>query len=200
MKKRVPSLLLTLLALAGLLTADGCSLGHNPRPDSYTPSFPVENAVQSDREKISGPRIAIGSVSILGYLNRPQLSLYDGNDVKVELAEFNHWSEPFGKGITRVLCDTMFASLTPREGLASPTRSQQPFQWRITVGIARLDSASNGNVILDVGWNFVNESDEESRSGRFMRHAPADPDIPPIVQTQSTLPVQFGAAPGQMIP
>ena len=35
MKKRTPSLLLALLALAGLLTAGGCSLGRSPRPDFY---------------------------------------------------------------------------------------------------------------------------------------------------------------------
>ena len=100
-------------------------------------SSPVENVVQSGKEKISGPRVAIGPVSIPGYLDRPQLFLRDGNDVKVELAEFNHWSEPFGEGVTRVLCDAVSASLTPRKGLASPMRSQQPFQWRIAVDIAR---------------------------------------------------------------
>ena len=91
MKKRAPSLLLALLALAGLLTAGGCSLGRSPRPDFYMLSSPVENVVQSGKEKISGPRVAIGPVSIPGYLDRPQLFLRDGNDVKVELAEFNHW-------------------------------------------------------------------------------------------------------------
>ena len=86
MKKRAPSLLLALLALAGLLTAGGCSLGRSPRPDFYMLSSPVENVVQSGKEKISGPRVAIGPVSIPGYLDRPQLFLRDGNDVKVELA------------------------------------------------------------------------------------------------------------------
>ena len=68
MKKRAPSLLLALLALAGLLTAGGCSLGRSPRPDFYMLSSPVENVVQSGKEKISGPRVAIGPVSIPGYL------------------------------------------------------------------------------------------------------------------------------------
>ena len=70
MKKRAPSLLLALLALAGLLTAGGCSLGRSPRPDFYMLSSPVENVVQSGKEKISGPRVAIGPVSIPGYLDR----------------------------------------------------------------------------------------------------------------------------------
>ena len=117
MKKCAPSLLLTLLALAGLLSIGGCSLGRSPRPDFYMLSSPVENVVLSGKEKISGPRVAIGPVSIPGYLDRPQLFLRDGNDVKVELAEFNHWSEPFGEGVTRVLCDAVSASchLSPRE-------------------------------------------------------------------------------------
>ena len=200
LKKRAPSLLLALLALAGLLTAGGCSLGRSPRPDFYMLSSPVENVVQSGKEKISGPRVAIGPVSIPGYLDRPQLFLRDGNDVKVELAEFNHWSEPFGEGVTRVLCDAVSASLTPRKGLASPMRSQQPFQWRIAVDIARFDGAPNGSVILDAGWSLVNESGEELKSGRFVQHAPAGPDIPSMVQAQSALLAQFGAVLGKMIP
>ena len=101
MKKRALSLLLALLALAGLLSAAGCSLGRSPRPDFYMLSSPAENNVLSGKEKISGPRVAIGPVAIPGYLDRPQLFLRDGNDVKVELAEFNHWSEPFGEGVDR---------------------------------------------------------------------------------------------------
>ena len=38
--------LTALLALAGLLTAGGCSLGRSPRPDFYMLSSPVENVVQ----------------------------------------------------------------------------------------------------------------------------------------------------------
>ena len=116
MKKCAPSLLLTLLALAGLLSIGGCSLGRSPRPDFYMLSSPVENVVLSGKEKISGPRVAIGPVSIPGYLDRPQLFLRDGNDVKVELAEFNHWSEPFGEGVTRVLCDAAMPTLCVLSG------------------------------------------------------------------------------------
>ena len=51
MKKRALSLLLTLLALAGLLSAAGCSLGRSPRPDFYMLSSPAENSVLSGKEK-----------------------------------------------------------------------------------------------------------------------------------------------------
>ena len=66
MKKRAPSLLLALLALAGLLTAGGCSLGRSPRPDFYMLSSPVENVVQSScatamTSKSSWPSSTIGA-------------------------------------------------------------------------------------------------------------------------------------------
>ena len=91
-------------------------------------SSPAENSVLSGKEKISGPRVAIGPVAIPGYLDRPQLFLRDGNDVKVELAEFNHWSEPFGEGVIRVLCDAVSASLAPRKraGLPHPFATAFP--------------------------------------------------------------------------
>ena len=195
MKKRAPSLLLALLALAGLLTAGGCSLGRSPRPDFYMLSSPVENVVQSGKEKISGPRVAIGPVSIPGYLDRPQLFLRDGNDVKVELAEFNHWSEPFGEGVTRVLCDAVSASLTPRKGLASPMRSQQPFQWRIAVDIARFDGAPNGSVILDAGWSLVNESGEELTRRQFPSRCCRWPWSPPNSRRPRRAAVRFCTSP-----
>ncbi|MFQ9489772.1 MAG: membrane integrity-associated transporter subunit PqiC [Bilophila wadsworthia] len=199
MKKRAPSLLLALLALAGLLTAGGCSLGRSPRPDFYMLS-PRWKMWSSPAKKKSPATRRHRTRVHSGHLDRPQLFLRDGNDVKVELAEFNHWSEPFGEGVTRVLCDAVSASLTPRKGLASPMRSQQPFQWRIAVDIARFDGAPNGSVMLDAGWSLVNESGEELKSGRFVQHAPAGPDIPSMVQAQSALLAQFGAVLGQMIP
>ena len=54
--------------------------------------------------------------------------------------------------------------------------------------------------MLDAGWSLVNESGEELKSGRFVQHAPAGPDIPSMVQAQSALLAQFGAVLGQMIP
>ena len=66
--------------------------------------------------------------------------------------------------------------------------------------IARFDGAPNGSVILDAGWSLVNESGEELKSGRFVQHAPAGPDIPSMVQAQSALLAQFGVVLGQMIP
>ena len=114
------------------------------------------------------------------------------------MAEFNHWSEPFGEGVTRVLCDAVSASLTPRKGLASPMRSQQLFLWRIAVDIARFDGTPNGSVILDAGWSLVNESGEESVADVFAQDAPfAGPDIPSMVQAQSVLLAQFGAVLGR---
>ena len=85
-----------------------------------------------------------------------------------------------------MLCDAVSASLAPRKGLASPIRSQQPFQWRIAVDIARFDGAPNGNVILDAGWSLVNENGEELNSGRFVQRAPPARH-PSMVQAQSTL-------------
>ena len=199
--KKLVSLLPALLALFGLLAASGCSpFGRSPRPDFYVLSSPAENAVEPGHEAVAGPRVAIGPVTIPAYLDRPQIFLRDDNQVKVHLEEFNQWSEPFGDGVTRVLCEAVSASLAPRKGLAFPMRSPQQAQWRIAVDIARFDGAPNGDVVLDAGWSLVNGLGEELRSGRFVQRAPAGPDITSLVQAHSALLAQFGAVLGKIVP
>ncbi|MFR0875433.1 MAG: membrane integrity-associated transporter subunit PqiC [Bilophila wadsworthia] len=176
MKKRAPSLLLALLALAGLLTAGGCSLGRSPRPDFYMLSSPVENVVQSGKEKISGPRVAIGPVSIPGYLDRPQLFLRDGNDVKVELAEFNHWSEPFGEGVTRALRRRV-RILTPAKGWPLPcvrsSLSSGALPWISPVLTVRPTAASSSTQA-----GAREREREEPKSGRLCSTPPPVPTSP----------------------
>ncbi|WP_303238302.1 membrane integrity-associated transporter subunit PqiC [uncultured Bilophila sp.] len=198
MNKRF-SLLTALLALS-LLAAGGCSVGRSPRPDFYMLSSPAENAAVPGHEAAVGPRVAIGPVTIPGYLDRPQIFVRDGNQVKVRLEEFNHWSEPFGEGVTRVLCDAVSASLAPRKGLAFPMRSPQQPQWRIAVDIARFDGAPGGDVVLDAGWTLVNEIGDEIRSGRFVQRTAAGPDITSMVRAHSALLAQFGAVLGNIVP
>lgn len=198
MKKRFP-FFPVLLALAALLATSGC-LGRSPRPHFYMLASPAENAVTPGTEAVRGPRVAIGPVSIPGYLDRPQIFLREGNDVTVKLAEFNQWSEPVKEGVTRVLCDAVSASLLPRRGLAVPLRSSQAFQWRLAVDIARFDGAPDGEVLLDAGWLLVNEQGEAVRSGRFVQRAAAGPDIASMVRAHSALLAQFGAELGRMIP
>ena len=191
---------LALLALAGMVALGGCSLGRSPRPQFYMLTSPAESTLLPGQERLTGPRVAIGPVSIPGYLDRPQLFLRTGNDVQVELAEFNQWSEPVAEGVTRVLCDAVSASLAPRKGMAFPMRSPQPVQARIAVDIARFDGAPNGTVMLDAGWSLVSDQGEELRSGRFVQQASAGPDINTLVRAQSALLAQFGAELGRMIP
>lgn len=198
MNKRF-SLLTALLALS-LLAAGGCSVGRSPRPDFYMLSSPAENAAVPGHKAAVGPRVAIGPVTIPGYLDRPQIFVRDGNQVKVRLEEFNHWSEPFGEGVTRVLCDAVSASLAPRKGLAFPMRSPQQPQWRIAVDIARFDGAPGGDVVLDAGWTLVNEIGDEIRSGRFVQRTAAGPDITSMVRAHSALLAQFGAVLGNIVP
>lgn len=193
------SLLLSLLALCGMTLLGGCALGRSPRPNFYMLSSPAENAIQPGQSRITGPRIAVGPVTIPGYLDRPQLFLRTGNDVQVELAEFNHWSEPLAEGVTRVLCDAVTASLAPQNGMAFPMRSTQSVDRSISVDITRFDGAPNGIVTLDAGWSLLDAHGGEIRTGRFIRQASAGPDINSMVRAQSELLASFGAELGKMV-
>ena len=190
---------LFLLCLALLI--GGCSsLGRSPRPDFYMLSSPAEAHIPHERNITTGPRVAVGPVTIPGYLDRPQLFVREGNSVNVRLEEFNQWSEPLGDGITRVLCDAATMRLASRNGTAFPLRAALQPQWRISVDIARLDGAPGEDVILDAGWSLNDEQGNIVRSGRFTRRIPAGDDLSSMVEAGSTLLARVGAELGAMIP
>ena len=71
------------------------------------------------------------------------------------------------------------------------------YEIKATVTGTQTDAGTGENFF---SVSLVNESGEELKSGRFVQHAPAGPDIPSMVQAQSALLAQFGAVLGQMIP
>ncbi len=179
----------------------GCSsLGRSPRPDFYMLSSPAESHVSQEHIRLTGPRVAIGPVTIPGYLDRPQLFVRKTNDVTVLLEEFNQWSEPLGSGITRVLCDVITMRLQPRNGMAFPLRAAFQPQWRVSVDIGRLDGAPGEEVILDALWSLNDEQGNTVRSGRFIRRAPAGNDLTSMVEAYSKLLAGFGDEIGRAIP
>lgn len=189
-----------LFFLIVLLAVGGCSLGRSPRSSFYMLTSPAETTVPAERFAVTGPRVAVGPVSVPGYLDRPELFLRKGNSTNVELTEFHQWSEPITDGVTRVLCDAISASLAARKGLAFPLRSPLHPQWRISIDITRLDGSLKGEVLLDAGWILADEQGTEVRSGRFVRRAPAGETITTLVQAQSALLAELGATLGRIIP
>ena len=191
----------TILLCLIVLLLGGCSLGRSPRTTFFMLASSAESQLKATQENVTGPRVAIGSVVIPGYLDRPQIFIRDGNSVLVELEEFNQWSEPFGNGVTRVLCDAVSATLAPRKGLAFPMRSPLEPQWRVSVEINRFDGAPGGEVMLDAGWTLINAtSGNEIQSGRFVERTPAGQTLTSLVQAHSTLLGRFGQHLGTLIP
>lgn len=186
--------------LSGLSLLGGCTLGRSPQTDFYMLASPAEVSIPDEHVVISGPRVAIGPVIVPAYIDRPQLFIRDGNSVSVQLSEFKQWSEPMSDGITRVLCDTLSATLVPRNGQAFPLRAPLQAQWKISVDIARLDGAPGGDVMLDAGWSLTNANGNEVRSGRFVRRTSAGDSMITLVQAHSDLLAAFGNALGKLIP
>lgn len=191
----------TLLLLFLVVLLGGCSsFGRSPRTDFYMLSSPEEAHFSGNQNLMTGPRVAIGPVTIPGYLDRPQIFVRENNKVTIELKDFSQWSEPLANGVTRVLCDAVTLSLHPRNGLAFPLRAALQSQWRLSIDIGRLDGAPGEEVTLDAIWNLNDNQGNTLRSGRFTRSMPAGNDLADMVEAQSRLLADFGKQLGAIIP
>ena len=184
-----------ILSIIMLLCLSACSLGRSPRPSFFV--LPSPAGAPSDpaaRQQLTGPRIAIGPVTIPGTLDRPQLFLRSGNATQVTLEEFNLWSEPVPDGVARVLSETLSLRLAPRQGFAFPLRASLAPDWRISIDIRRLDGAPGEQAVLEAGWVLCDIQGKVLRSGRFTQAAAAGPDLNSLVAAEGSLLEAFANA------
>ncbi len=189
------------LLLLCLVCIGGCSiLSRSPSPDFYLLVSPAETGIVHEGALSTSLRVAVGPVTIPGYLNRQQLCIREDSSPTVRVEEFSRWGEPLQDGVTRVLCDALSRKLASRNGAAFPMRAAFQPQWRIAVDIARMDGAPGKKVVLDATWSINDEQGNTVRSGRFTSALPAGDTLSDMVTASSNLLVCLGAELEEMIP
>ncbi|MGD0231129.1 MAG: PqiC family protein, partial [Syntrophorhabdales bacterium] len=150
MRRYAPWIMLFCIALLLLLPA-GCGTSQASRfytlnPVTTGPAFPPS----------SGPAasIAIQSVEIPDYLDRPEIVTRNGNN-GLELAEFDRWAGELQKDIARVLAETMSARLPENNVFVLTGRRVAPADYTITVHVTRFDPVPGNAVRLKAMWTIM---------------------------------------------
>lgn len=184
-------LLLCVLCLP--LTA--CGLGRSPAPTYYALSAVAP--LKIDNVKLSGPRVAVGPLTLPSYLDRNALftrSAQNPAAPEVSIREQSQWSEPLNDGVIRVLCAGISYRLNAHEGMAFPLQAAIPSTWRLSLDMTRFDGAPGGDVTLEAGWTLATALGDVFAMGRYTDTLTSGPDIAHMISTQSMLLDRFSQA------
>ncbi len=179
-----------LLGIAILLSACGRS-----EPTSF---YILESKVASPTFEYSAkakrkmPKVVLQEVSIPAYLDRIALVNRQNNGVKVEISEFNSWSEDLDGGISRTLSAVLLDSLLKQNILLVPVSSDNDRANKLFIFIQRFDGQIGGQAVLDVRWLLQNSNSEALAGGAFSEKAPAGTSYANMAAAQSALLVKFG--------
>jgi len=101
-----------------------------------------------------GIAVGVGPINVPPYLDRPQI-VVRGTGHKLELSEFNRWSEPLTDSITRVMVVSLSNKLESTRVFQVPRRDKTiPLEFRADIDIARFDGSLGGNALLVARWTL----------------------------------------------
>ena len=139
----------TCMIAVALLAVTGC--GSTPPSNHYQLDEPAATRLSGiDR----GIAVGVGPVILEPYLDRPQIVIR-GAGHKLELSEFNRWSEPLKDSISRVIIVNLSNMLESTRVFQIPRRNKTiPLEFRIEIEIARFDGELSGDALLVARWTL----------------------------------------------
>ncbi len=145
----------TCMIAVALLAVTGC--GSTPPSNHYQLDEPAATRLSGiDR----GIAIGVGPVISEPYLDRPQ-TLIRGAGHKLELSEFNRWSEPLKDSISRVIIVNLSNMLESTRVFQIPRRNKTiPLEFRIEIEIARFDGELGGDALLVARWTLYGRQEK----------------------------------------
>ena len=145
---------LVLIAVA-LLALVGCG---STRPSNFYQLDEPAATRLSGLER--GIAIGVGPVNVPPYLDRPQI-VVRGTGHKLELSEFNRWSEPLTDSIPRVIVVSLSNKLDSNRIFQIPRRNKTiPLEFRVEIDIARFDGMLGGNALLVARWTLYGQDED----------------------------------------
>ena len=140
-----------------LLSLTGCIGGSTP-PSQFYLLEPINESVSSPSGVTSKPVIALGSVRIPRYVDRPQIVTASGKNA-YQLSELNRWAESLDDNISRVLAQNLSLLIPADVVLVNASNRAKQAQLRVSVNILEFHVNPQGQAILTAQW-FVNRGDE----------------------------------------
>jgi uncharacterized lipoprotein YmbA len=107
-----------------------------------------------------GIAVGVGPVNLPSYLDRPQI-VVRGTGHKLELSEFNRWSEPLTDSILRVIVVSLSNKLESTRIYQIPRRNKTiPIEFRVEIDIARFDGMLGGDALLVARWTLYGRDEQ----------------------------------------
>jgi uncharacterized lipoprotein YmbA len=145
-------LLLIVLALLALV---GCG---STRPSNF---FQLDEPAATRLSGLErGIAVGVGPINLEPYLDRPQIVIR-GDGHKLELSEFNRWSEPLKDSISRVIIVNLSNMLESTRVFKVPRRNKTiTLEFRIEIDIARFDGTLGGDALLVTRWTLYGRDEK----------------------------------------
>ena len=136
--------------------------------------------------------LGVGPLAFPEYLNRPQIVTRIGES-EIRTAIFNHWAEPLNRNFQRVLAENLSLLLGTNAVYTHPWRSTLKPLHRIEMVVTRFDAEPQGDAVLAVRWEVLNDRGETlipKRNGVF-RKAVTQEDVAGVVAAMSAVLADF---------
>ena len=150
-----------------LMAATGCA---RSGPTKFYVLSPLPSSKAETKSPTGQRSIAIGIelIEMPKYLDRPQI-VTRRNPNELELSEFNRWAEPLDNNFSRVLGQNLSALLgaDPINPVSIfPFRGLAPIDYRVEVGVIRLDGTLGDTASLVARWAIFGADGKEALSMR----------------------------------
>lgn len=165
--------------------ATGCQ--QSPRKNYYLLSAtPTANQSDANQSNSISHTIGLGPIEMADYLDRSHI-VRNRDANRLQLAEVDHWGEPLGKGIARVLA----INLMNRDS----TRLVEHFPWRsdatpaLSLRLSIYDlQLINGAAVINASWKLIDNNTKAVLSQQhFVRTKPSGESAAQIAKSYSEL-------------
>lgn len=151
------------LLLASLTLVAACT--GTPVTRFYSLASIAPPLSESPRPPGQGLAVAVGTVSLPAYLDRPQMVTRPGV-YAVNLAEFDRWVEPLQDMVPRVIAENLSILLGSDQVLLAPRRRLPGLNHQVDVAIDRFDLDDQERVVLAARWDLIDRGRDEVISSR----------------------------------
>ena len=126
--------------------------------------------------------VAVGPVTIPGYLDRPQIVTRD-RDEALEIWPYHRWAERLDLGIAEALAEDLGGRI-PGDRIAVfpwPAPTARPIDYHVVVAVVRFEGTPGRSVTLDARWSLRGKGHQEIVFKRFTRSEPVGDGISDVV-------------------
>jgi uncharacterized lipoprotein YmbA len=148
MRRGRPEILLLIV-----LSATLASCGTSAEPHFYTLSAADGVPPHKIDKPVEGFRMAVGPVTILETVDRPELVVRVGAN-EVTLAEQHRWAQPLRNEIARVIAENLEQYLGGIQVVTYPYHASREVDYRVFVDIQHFDSILGQAVTVDALWSI----------------------------------------------